>query len=659
MAEKRLYGRAVQKHDTQSNWDQTTNFVPMAGELIIYDIDENYNYERFKIGDGKTDVKSLPFADANKVDKVSGKGLSTNDYTTEEKNKLAGIAAGANKTIVDESLSGTSTNPVQNKVINDAIVNISSLVGDTSVSSQISTAIANKVDKIDGKGLSANDYTTAEKTKLSGISAGAEVNQNAFSNVVVGSTTIAAGADADTITLSSGANITMTPDATGKKITIAATDSTYTTVTATKHGLMTWPDKVKLDGIDPGANKTTVDSALSDTSTNPVQNKVVNSALAGKAASSHPHDVATASANGFMSAADKTALDNVVGLVGDTAVSEQISSAVAGAMSATNPTGTGSFSLNRRENSTVGNHSVAIGYNTTADGNYSYAAGYESNAWGECSTASGFVCEAVGDYAQANGYMTYAEDYAYSNGYCTYAQSYQFVVGKYNESVDGDAPSSAEEQSADTSIFMIGYGKRLTPANAFRVTSAGKCMGASAFAGSGADFAEYFEWFDGNPDNEDRRGKIVTLDGDKIRLATAEDDYILGVVSVSGCFIGNSQSEEWRGKYLKDVFGENLTQEVEVPEKVDKKTGETIPAHTVKQFVVNPEYDREQKYVSREFRKEWAPVGFHGQVVVVDDGTCQVNSYCKPSIDGVGTASNDGYRVMARLDDTHIKVLVR
>lgn len=43
----------------------------------------------------------------NKVDKVSGKGLSTNDYTTAEKNKLAGIATGANKTIVDSALSAT------------------------------------------------------------------------------------------------------------------------------------------------------------------------------------------------------------------------------------------------------------------------------------------------------------------------------------------------------------------------------------------------------------------------------------------------------------------------------------------------------------------------------------------------------------------------
>ena len=89
----------------------------------------------------------------------SGKGLSSNDYTTEEKEKLAGIESGANKTIVDSALSASSTNPAQNKVIN--------------------TALDSKVDKIEGKGLSTNDYTTTEKDKLSGIAEGAEVNVQA------------------------------------------------------------------------------------------------------------------------------------------------------------------------------------------------------------------------------------------------------------------------------------------------------------------------------------------------------------------------------------------------------------------------------------------------------------------------------------------------
>ena len=80
---------------------------------------------------------------SGKVDKADGKVLSSNDYTTAEKNKLSGIAEGANKTTVDTALSSTSTNPVQNKAVN--------------------TALGNKVDKVTGKGLSTNDYTTEEK----------------------------------------------------------------------------------------------------------------------------------------------------------------------------------------------------------------------------------------------------------------------------------------------------------------------------------------------------------------------------------------------------------------------------------------------------------------------------------------------------------------
>ena len=247
-----------------------------------------------------------------KVDKVAGKGLSTNDYTTEEKEKLASIENGANKTIIDTALSSTSTNPVQNKVINTKInsiqsdidnkvpssrtVNGKALTADITLSASdvgalpnttvipsinglatetyvnnkvasivdsapatldtlnelaaalgddpnfattVATQIGNKVDKVDGKGLSTNDYTTAEKNKLSGIAAKAEVNQNAFSNIVVGSTTVAADSKTDTLTLVAGDNVTLTPDATNDKITIAATDTVYThpSYTAKSSGL--------------------------------------------------------------------------------------------------------------------------------------------------------------------------------------------------------------------------------------------------------------------------------------------------------------------------------------------------------------------------------------------------------------------------------------
>lgn len=55
--------RIVQKHDTKANWDAIPEFVPMAGEIIIYDADEIDNYTRFKIGDGITPLISLSFQD--------------------------------------------------------------------------------------------------------------------------------------------------------------------------------------------------------------------------------------------------------------------------------------------------------------------------------------------------------------------------------------------------------------------------------------------------------------------------------------------------------------------------------------------------------------------------------------------------------------------
>ena len=79
---------------------------------------------------------------AGKVDKETGKGLSTNDYTTAEKNKLAGIEAQANKTVVDSALSSSSTNPVQNKVINTAIAG----KADASTVTALTETVSGKAD---------------------------------------------------------------------------------------------------------------------------------------------------------------------------------------------------------------------------------------------------------------------------------------------------------------------------------------------------------------------------------------------------------------------------------------------------------------------------------------------------------------------------------
>ena len=106
----------------------------------------------------KADTTTVNNQLSGKVDKETGKGLSTNDYTSAEKNKLAGIEAQANKTVVDDALSSTSTNPLQNKVINTAIAGkadastVTALAetvngkADSSTVETLATTVSNKAD---------------------------------------------------------------------------------------------------------------------------------------------------------------------------------------------------------------------------------------------------------------------------------------------------------------------------------------------------------------------------------------------------------------------------------------------------------------------------------------------------------------------------------
>ena len=90
------------------------------------------------------------------------------------------------------------------------------------------------------------------------------VNQNAFSNVTVGSTTIAADSATDTLTLVAGSNITLTPDATNDKITIAATDTVYTHPSSHPASMITGLATVATSGsYNDLSNKPTIPAAYS------------------------------------------------------------------------------------------------------------------------------------------------------------------------------------------------------------------------------------------------------------------------------------------------------------------------------------------------------------------------------------------------------------
>lgn len=176
----------------------------------------------------------------------------------------------------------------------------------------------------------AGAMSADDKTKLNGVTAGAEPNQNAFANVKVGSTNIQADAKSDTIEFVAGSNVTLTPDATNDKVTIAATDTTYSDVVAGgASGLMTGADKTKLNGIATGAevnqnafanvkvgNTTVAADAKQDTLELVAGSNVTLTPDATNdkviiAATDTTYSDATTSAAGLMSAADKTKLDGI------------------------------------------------------------------------------------------------------------------------------------------------------------------------------------------------------------------------------------------------------------------------------------------------------------------------------------------------------------
>lgn len=118
MADNTINVRIKDRSDTEANWT-SKNPVLLKGERAITD-----GTGKYKIGDGKNTWSALPYYEA---------------MTSADRTKLNGIASGANKTTVDSSLSSSSTNPVQNKVVNSALAGKSNTSHTHDLSTMINT----------------------------------------------------------------------------------------------------------------------------------------------------------------------------------------------------------------------------------------------------------------------------------------------------------------------------------------------------------------------------------------------------------------------------------------------------------------------------------------------------------------------------------------
>ena len=105
---KEFYSRIVHKHDIEANWDKATGFTPLQGEIIVYDKDDTYDYERIKIGDGITKVIDLPFildsVDEMVEDVVADLGAVTIDIGQADSTTPNGINADSVKGLTEKDL---------------------------------------------------------------------------------------------------------------------------------------------------------------------------------------------------------------------------------------------------------------------------------------------------------------------------------------------------------------------------------------------------------------------------------------------------------------------------------------------------------------------------------------------------------------------------
>ena len=261
----------------------------------------------------------------------------------------------------------------------------------------------------------------------------------------------------------------------------------------------------------------------------------------------------------------------------------------------------------------------------------------------------------LGEHCDCNGGCSLAV-----GGHVNSRGAYQIVGGKYNIN------DSGSDWSLGNFSFIIGNGTSNTSrSNAYTLDWQGNGTFAGTVSSStGADYAEYFEWKDGNPNNEDRVGYIVTLDGDKIVKANTGDD-VLGICSGTAMVLGDSAEWNWSKRYLTDDFGRIIYEDydVEREEIKDEETGKVIKEawtehiHAPKE---NPAYDPSKTYIKRADRPEWQIVGMMGKIYVRDDGTCVVNGYADVK-DGIATKASGktNMRVMERVTDNIVRVLMK
>lgn len=212
-----------------------------------------------------SNVTLTPDATNDKIT-IAATDTTYSDATTSS----SGLMSSTDKTKLNGIAEGAQVNPVITPVTGSPTANQTPSFGGTFTVSQISQSATGQISATDrtvtipsteASTSAAGLMSSSDKTKLNGISTGAEANQNAFSNITVGNSTISADSETSTLGLIAGSNVTLTPDTTNDTVTVAATDTTYSVATTSSNGLMSSGDKYKLNmlpSVDTDSEGTTL-----------------------------------------------------------------------------------------------------------------------------------------------------------------------------------------------------------------------------------------------------------------------------------------------------------------------------------------------------------------------------------------------------------------
>ncbi len=245
-----------------------------------------------------------------------------------------------------------------------------------------------------------------------------------------------------------------------------------------------------------------------------------------------------------------------------------------------------------------------------------------------------------------------------------------------------------------------GAGSELRPVNSYSMVLGSTAAGGPSFRGirlefggtpnaylksgswqgTGADYGEYFEWEDGNVNDESRVGYFVNISNGKIKISDSSET--IGIVSNTTAFIGDASEDEWLNASLRDDWGKILKQKYklyhfsinglnkEIFFNENDVCFEELPTHSnssgkfgigydkndgvfieEKEFpIINPNFDPNKKYIPRSERKEWDVIGLLGKLRVRTSEQITGN-YVDVDVNSGMAKNGTKYPVMSKIKD--------